>query len=690
MKTKGHLLMLIFCCILSSCDKDDDVSSSEHDFYRGILTSASADDLKGIWAIFNAEFQGERVEIPISFQECGRDFIIFSENNVYTEYLYQQSDCHYVLNSLNWTLNKGIIKLSNQFGQSDELVITKLNASELVFKSRLDVNDDGILDVVSLYLKPYTPKEIDVITPTFGRNKDTAFEQLLSFNWLSYNGFNDFERYEIYRSAGDNCNISNAELIASISDVRTTEFTDLTPPAEANLCYFLKVFTNRGLLGQSYAYTIRTENIRPQPVTLYKPEVLGTAIQFNWQASTDPYFSHYELTFSNYANSTGYGQQEYSVAIIDDPEITAFLDENPPYLENPYYMLYAYNIFGNRTSYYNPEVTWYHEVPFKRPEVLNVSQIQSYAIDPENPIVYFYGREGNAWNTLNIRRFNYKTNQTEATSNLAPSFHTSLPIQYIDSGYGGEIIAEQGSNLAVYDATTLKYKYTLDLNSHRIEDFSYSPLGYWIIVSSDRVYTYIRDNANLDLIDSMPHFPNRQNSYKYHTFALKNNKILVGHYNESTSYLYELTSNGSLVHEQIVSIPILHNWDYTSQYNAAGNYVINFSKNRLYSTTDFRLIESFESPYFPSGTSKNGNLIFGSNNDPKWSIDQESIHAKEVVIYDRLTQKASTVSTTGYPHIIFENAFSEIISISSGLKKENIRQNINDKADLFLEIIKLP
>lgn len=690
MRAKFYLLLLVFCTICLSCDTDDDASTPESDFYKGADVSASAADLTGIWAIFNVGFQGDIAEVPVVYPDCGRDFLIFSENGIYTEYAYQHSGCEYVLNGLNWTLNKGIINLSNEFGQSDELVITKLNANELVFKMMLDVDDDGALDMVSLFLKPYTPKEIDIVTPTFRRNQDAAFDELLSFSWQSYEGFNDFERYEIYRSAGSSCSMANAELIASINDLNTTLFTDVSPPVDPYLCYFLKVYTNRGLLGQSYAQSINTENIRPQSVTLYKPEVLNNVIHFSWQASTDPYFSHYELAFSNYGAGYASGQQEYSVVTINDREMTTYLDENPPRLENPYYVLYVHNIFGNRTAFFNSEVTTFQEVTFKRPEILGLSQVDSYAIDLENTVVYLYGKEGSLRNNSNIHRFNYSTNQMEAISNFTSNYGTKIPIKYINSGYGGEIILEQGSDLAVYDAMTLKYKYTLDLKLQGVDDFSYTPLGYWIVVNRNNVYTYVRDNANIELVDTKPHFPNLQNGYNYQAVVLKNNKLLVGHYNEPTSYLYALGANGILKQEQIVAVPILENWYHDSQYNPNGNYFINFSENRLYSTTNFKLMESFESPYFPSGTSKDGALIFGSNNDPEWQITPESIHEKKAVIYNRLNKQVKTVSTLGYPHVIFENAFGEIISISSGLKKDNIRQNINEKSDLFIEVLKLP
>lgn len=67
--------------------------------------------------------------------------MVFSENGIYSEYLFQDGDCNYINNTLNWALNNEIITLSNEFNQADDLVITRLNNEELIFKSRFDVND---------------------------------------------------------------------------------------------------------------------------------------------------------------------------------------------------------------------------------------------------------------------------------------------------------------------------------------------------------------------------------------------------------------------------------------------------------------------------------------------------------------------------------------------------------------------
>jgi hypothetical protein len=119
------------------------------------------------------------------------------------------------------------------------------------------------------------------------------------------------------------------------------------------------------------------------------------------------------------------------------------------------------------------------------------------------------------------------TNQTEVISNFAPQYSTSVPVKFINSGYGDEIIVEQASDLFVYNANTLEYKYTLEASVFWLDSFNYSDLGYWIIVDSDDVITFTRDKANFKLVDSISHFPDHQGSFNHQAFALNNNKILV-------------------------------------------------------------------------------------------------------------------------------------------------------------------
>ncbi|SFD34645.1 lipocalin family protein [Algibacter pectinivorans] len=683
-------LVVIFLLAMS-CGSDDDLQENQgvNSFYSNTFKSASETDLYGIWAIFNVEYQGVVADVPLNYQECGRDFFIFSENKTYTEYVFESSGCDYFFNVLNWELENGIINLSNNFNQNDELVVTKLDKNQLVFKSRFDIDEDGELDVITIYAKPYKPNEIDVISNTFNRNNEPGFENLISYNWDAYAGFNEFDRYEIYRSEGDNCSKGNATLIKTITEVNETEFTDLNPSKSAKrLCYFLKVYTNKGLLGESYLNDFTTEYIRPSPVNLYEPTVNANQISFNWNKSEDPYFSHYELAFSNYGGGTGSSQQEYTVAILNDIEATSFVDENPPYLENPFYVLYVHNIFGNKTSFVNYDVTTFWEVNYKRQEIIDIKAIESYVIDSNEPMVYFYGKERGQETIYNIHRFNYETKQTEAVSNYTPNFSTGIPIKTLSTNYGKELFIEQASELYVYDAATLEYKYALKPNILGVHDFIYTNNGYWLFITNNEVYTFTRDNANLTLVDSKPHFTNHQGSFYYKCFGLNNNKIIVGHNNEVNSYVFDIDVNGVLSFNQIVPIPILNNWESKSEYNAAGQYIINFKENRLYSTSSFALLESFEEPYFSSGLSIDGTTIFGTNNDPNWQVNSESIHKKEALQFNRNTQLVTKTPTIGYPLVVFENYKGDVMGISSGLKKERLTDNINDKADIFIERIK--
>lgn len=687
MKPQYLVFLLLFFLLQFSCSKDDG-DNGFFGFYSDADKSAKSQKLIGIWAIFSAEFNGEIVDIPVNYQDCGRDFFVYTSNNIYTEYLYQSNNCDFGVNALNWELSNGVITLSNSLGQSEELVITKLNQNELTFKSRFDVDEDGSLDILTLYAQKYQPIENDLVSNTFMENQDQDYDDRISYVWQEYNGFNEFNRYEIYRSEGNNCSKQNAVLVKTITDSTITEFTDLNPPAEEILCYYIKIYTNEGLLGESRLHDFRTNNISLLPVNLNQPTVSNNQISVSWQASEALYFSHYEITYSNYPGTVvGGGKQEVTVTEVYDRNTLSFLDENPPYLENPYYNIYVHDIFGKKTYASNQNTTTFWEVSYKRENLIGFKTIESYAIDPLEPVVYFYGRESNGSNNIAIHRVNYETNQNEIIANLTPQYSTSVPIKVISSPNGKEIFIEQASDLFVYNAETMEYKYTLDPGISGIGDFIYTNSGYWVITSGNDVFTFTRDNANLFLVDAKPHFPNHQPYNIYKVFSLNNDKLLVGHKYEPNSMVYSLDANGIISFDQTVPIPILDLGNSKTQYSVAGNYIINFEENRLYSTTSFTFLESFETPYFPSGISLDGSKIFGSNNDPDWQITPVSLHAKEAIVFNRNTQEFDKVNTKGYPHVIFENHRGDIISISSGLKKDDIIESYNNKADIFIEII---
>ena len=132
-------------------------------------------------------------------------------------------------------------------------------------------------------------------------------------------------------------------------------------------------------------------------------------------------------------------------------------------------------------------------------------------------------------------------------------------------------------------------------------------------------------------------------------------------------------------------------------YCAAADLLVDSDPNRLYSSTTFQNIGSFfqnigsfEKPNFPTGISLDGNRIFGTDNDYGWNIDDNSPHKKEALIFDRSNSTITKIETLGYPQILFENFRGEVISISSGLKKETLYRDVADTADIFIEKVLVP
>ncbi|MEM8506624.1 MAG: lipocalin family protein [Bacteroidota bacterium] len=692
---KNRYYFLLFLVLLvAACSKGDDSTENTDDAFNGSVNSATVNDIAGVWSIFSAEFEGEKFAVPPTSEQCGRDFFVFSTNGTYTEYVYRSSSCEPEINRLTFTLDRGVITLTNAIGQSDELVLTKLNNQELVFKSRLDVDEDGDLDELLFTANRYEADEFDLTTSTFNQNQDEAFENLLSFTWEAYDGFNTFDRYEIYRSSGPNCTKANASLIATITDVGVMEYTDLNPPGAESLCYYLRVYTDEGLLGESNFIGVNPSFfIYIDAVSLNRPTVDNTSISLSWEPSESPYFSHYEVTVSNFGGTSASAAQEYVLAEIDDINATNYKDENPPYLENPFYAVYAYNIFGNKSPLIDNNGIAVFEVPFKRKEVIELRKIISLDVDTEEPVVYLYGENtGNGITGVTMLRFNYETQETEAVADIPPQAETYSGIKVFTSPENGkELVLQQGIELHFYDARTMEFKYAIDPEGvFSFNNFSYhEALDVWVMVNDTELFILERDNTNLSVISSATHYPTRQGP-RLELFNLDNQRILVGHFFESNSIVFTLDVMGTITDTQTVDFGVGIDDDDKTLQSEAGNYFLDTEVNRLYSTTTFDVIESFEFPSFPSGISTNGNQIFGTNNDPDWQINAESPHKKEAVLYSRTSGQVDEYSTLGYPHFIFENYRREVMSISSGFKKETLDQNINGKADLFIERVEVP
>jgi len=678
------LIFFFTTFVLQSCSDDNPMESDP--FYRDAFTTASANNLQGTWAIFEVEFEDLKVEVPENYPECGRDFVIFSGGGIYKEYLYNgNTDCNPDSNELNWTLNDGIIKLSNSIGQFEEMVIVQLTNDLFVFKAKFDADEDGKLDILTFYAHHYEPVDIDIYTSSFYQESYPDFEDQIRFVWQPYGGFHNFDRYEIYRSS-DGCSKSNAELIATIYDKDQDFFIDETPEAREQLCYYFKIYTDQGILGESQLQTVFTDYLQVASVALEEPVVSGQTVELNWAEYDGYYFSHYEITYQNYFDGTGYGYQDVVVAVIEDVKTTNFIDSEPPYVTNPVYTVHVYDIFGNKNNINNNEVLSSQVANFKRPEVLDFDTVLKTAIDPEETVLYAYGKvnpEGN----YTIKRINYSTKTIEAIANLDPQVSTELEMKVVQTPNGKEIIFPQANKLYVYDAATLAFKYELSNSElYFIDDYLYLNNNLWAFVSNDHVYTCTRDNANLVVIDKQLHNASNPVNSRYHLLSLENGKIILGHHNNPTSVTFLIDSYGMISNRTIVNVSINSQWQKKTIYNAAQNYLINLLENRIYSITDFSLLESFEQPYYPTGISINGNLILGSNNDPNWSVTDDSLHEKIARIFNRSSQEVNTFASKGYPHLIFENHQGQIISISSGLKRDNLERD-SQKPDIFIEII---
>lgn len=672
--------------MLAGCSKDDDEISEPGDtFYKDAFTSATKEQLSGLWSIYEVAFEGKTASIPVSYQECGRDFFQFTTNNTYREFIYTSSyECEKEILDLTYDLEKGIISLSNDWGPADEMVITQLNADKLVFKMKMEIDEDPEPEVLSFIARRYAPpNDLDLYSYTFGYELNEDNRNEIKFTWLAYEGFYKFNRYEIYRS-DSGCTKANAKLVASITNSSQTSFIDKDPPVSEDICYYFKVFNEKGLLGESQMINFFTQELRPAQVEFINVEVLAGDVKLEWQPFEGNYFSHYKITVRNYKGGTGPAYQEYPVAIVKDREVTSIVDENPPRLTDPVYAIYVYDIFGNVSlEPYSEKNAW--ELSRTHPEVLNFEMIKFVTPDPNASEVFFYGRQANGEN--NLVKYNYGEKIISAIANKQPQTGTGVQMQVHTGETGKELFFAQGNALAVYDANDLAYKYQLVPPSLPIFfDFAYLGNNIFSFTDSETIYTYKRNNTGLEFISKKAHFTANYGNTDYHLIPLKNGEILVGHYQEAKSYKFSINAMGELSEGELVNIPITSRGQKKTFYSPNKDYVINLDENKIYSTLTWNWQESFESPYFPSGISRNGNLILGSNNDPGENITSEAIHEKKARIYNLTTKNVTTVETKGYPHLLFENHQGQIISISSGFKRASL-DNFAPKQDLFVEIV---
>ncbi|WP_218598737.1 lipocalin family protein [Polaribacter sp. NJDZ03] len=675
------LVVVSFLAILFSCNSTDDDLFNEEEI---IQKEAKIEDLVGVWSIYKVASNGNEASVPATTEECGRDFFIYNSSGTYEEFLYQESfTCQPVQNKLKWTLNNGIITLSTiDNSNSDIIKIVNLSKDNFVFIASVDIDGDAIKEEFTFTAYRYLPpNEMDLYTSTFQKKEEAPFENHIEFGWDAYDGYNMFEKYEIYRS-GKDCNIDSATLLKTITDVNLNTFIDEDPLPNSEACYFLKIYTNKGLLGESDPRYINPEFIFPENVLFKNAEVIENEVSLSWEKYSGYYFSHYEIRVQDQNENSAPNIE--SVKIITDINTTTFIDTNPPYVNNPIYSIYVYNIFGN-ISNLNDEKSVV-KTAFTRPELLDADYIKYVSFDPEGQSFFFYLR--NTKNEPRLVKYDYIKQEITAEAFKLPTSYTEVEMKLITSENGKELVFSQSNELFIYDAETLIFKHSLNASYSSMDSFEYFDDNIWVLSDSDDVFTYKRNGDQFVQIDEKLHFPDHQGGQNYEITKLDKNNFLLSHNNEGRAIHYSISNAGEITNNGIKEIPLSFKYNSDVIVNTTSSYLLNKKRNTVYSLDDFSKTVTYSTPIVTSNFSKNGTEIYGTNNDPE-VYDNYKNFKKEVIVYSILNNNFRTIPTKGFPLYIVEDNFGNIISLSSGFPRNSYYDSYNGNvADMFVEIIK--
>lgn len=683
---KGIWTLLFSAFILmSGCSSNDDGPSFLSDpFYKGALVKADIKLLNRYWSIFEVNYQQITAEVPKSYDNCDRDFFTFLPDGTYKEYMAVDYQCIPDVQDLQWSFEKGVITLENSFKDFNEMVILHLSSDKFIFRAKYDVDGDGQEDILQFLANPHTPDEANYYVNNMVR--DETVSDKIRFTWSEYGGIHSFDRYEIYLS-GPSCNPSKSTLVATIQDKGVTYFEDANPPEDTHFCYFLKIYTDRGLLFTSYPVSIGAEYFAVPSVELEEPVVQNNTISLQWEKYEGLYFSHYEVVLKNYMEGYGSMYQEESLIKISDINTTSFIDETPPPLKNPVYEIRVYNIFGKQ-NYYNLQVATSSWAANYLPErVLELQSVLTCVPSPDETVVFLNGSREDGQGSFLIR-YNYATRQIEAVSNTKiNSYQMERDVlKIVDSPIGRELMYLINNNISVFDAQTLQYKYDLKLDwSGSYDDFIYLGNDRFLLLDSKNAYTVSRDFSNLTQIDRQEHFVENIGQSTYRVLSIDNGHIIIGNRAQAQSIIFYVDPAGNLLDKRTVDIPITAIRHGETLINPANGTLVNFKENRIYNLASGAL-RSFEQPYFPEALSRDGTQVMGTNNDPEWSIQPESLHSKQVRILDLDNSNITVFNTEGYPHYLFENHLGQIISLSTYFKRDKPYYPYG-QSDFFIEVV---
>lgn len=678
-KIKFILNFILTCILLVSCTKDNDINNSENSnpLHKGALKDTTLEEIHGRWAIYEIQSEDNTADVPILIKECGRDFFNFLPNKKYIEYIFNDSNCLPIINTLDWALSDGIITITNQL-EKDEWIITKLNSDQMTIQFQADINDDGIAETLKAICKRYTPPiEMDIYTQSFRWEDFVETDDKILFSWDKYEGYNDFDKYEIYR-LGDNCNDSKEELVATITDVTKNYFIDLTPPKSEELCYKLKIYTNQGLLGESSIVRVITSRIKAPITILQSPSLNGTTVNLNWNKFEGYYFSHYIIEVRNYSSGSGGGYRKEVIATINEINTTNLTVELP-YFNNPVFVIYAFNIFGSRDGH-TIESKNQRSTNFTRNEILPIDRIKFSEISDEETIIYYSDYS-------NLYKYNYSNNTIENQIKLNSSSITF--IKKFKSIYGTEIIINNGGTLKVYDINlNLKYELNIDQPNFtfRAGHLIVNDNGYWLITDREKIYSFNRNDNKLNFINSVTPYNEKFSSSLINIINLKQNKILAGNYLKENGVILNINSSGILnISKASVNIKTTSPWKNNGLFSSENNYFLNIDDNSLYSTESYNLITKLNDKFFTSNVANNGSLIIGTYNTPETT--QNSFHERKITTISYPSFKETKYNTKGYPGIIYQNHLGQLISVSKGLIG-SVSNGIPN-GGIFIEVIDL-
>ncbi|GAA4235842.1 hypothetical protein GCM10022291_18730 [Postechiella marina] len=671
-------------------------SEEQSDTFTSIVdTSVTSEDIAGTWFVYAGEYLDNYAVTSPNFVECGFDYIVFSDDGNYKEVLYNNSDCVPVIITGNWNFKNGIINISSTNGENESFPVIEYDSSQLVVNFKYDYNNDGIQEVSKAYLRRYNPVSNNNISSSFKR--DLSENTLLKFNWEAATSLDDFVSYKIYRSEKGTCSKENAILITEISEVAITSFIDYNPPAtQENLCYFLRVYSNNGLVGESSLVNVNPkELVIVANMNLNTPTVNKENIELEWQIDEIPYFSHYEIVYANTNGTNLLFHEEASITSIYNIDNSTYLNVDPPYLENPYFAVYVYNIFG--TS----KVTNYQQVNFRRKDLIGPIYLNHIEVDNEQPIVYLHGSSKipnwATYNTNAVLGVNYKLTSLETTENevyVAGEFPFRKPMGFPN---GRELVVNGRNNLHFLNPNSLKENFSFEsfylaetFKLSGIVDFAYTNNNFFVVIDTDSIFVFQRSEDKLTLIDKQTHYETHHGDNFYRLITVNDNEIIVGHKYDNASIVYKIDDNGFLQNRRVINLSLnssyIAKYKNDSFYSDSSHSLINYGARTLYSTLTFQSEVEMPEDLFALGLSNNGSYIFASTIDPDWfgSDTKTEFLKREIILFDTQTSQTETIKIKGYPIRIFENKEGTVYSISI---PEN--QTINN-FDVFIEEVNMP